>query len=93
MFAFCLGRLLAGSVGAKGRLQRKEREEDRRTMFDHLAVYVGRFLALLYDDSGQDLTEYMLLMALIAVVCIVSIALLGGNIGTVWSLVSGLVPS
>ena len=62
-------------------------------MINRLAVYVGRFLAPLYDDSGQDLTEYMLLVALIAVVCIVSVALLGGNIGTVWSLVSGLLPS
>jgi pilus assembly protein Flp/PilA len=40
---------------------------------------------LLYnDESGQDLAEYALLIALIAIVVIAAVTLLGGNIQTVF---------
>ena len=37
------------------------------------------------DDSGQDLAEYALLFALIAIVAIASIAVLGGGISDVFT--------
>lgn len=37
------------------------------------------------DESGQDLAEYALLIALIALVVIAAITLLGGNIQTVFT--------
>jgi Flp pilus assembly pilin Flp len=37
------------------------------------------------DDAGQDLAEYALLFALIAVVAIASIAILGGGISDVFT--------
>ena len=37
------------------------------------------------DESGQDLAEYALLLALIAIVVIAALALLGGQISTVFN--------
>ncbi|MDX1623560.1 MAG: Flp family type IVb pilin [Gemmatimonadota bacterium] len=40
--------------------------------------------ALLNDESGQDLAEYALLIALIAIVVIAAVTLLGTNISGVF---------
>ena len=42
------------------------------------------WMALWSDESGQDLAEYALLIALIAIVVIAAVTLLGGNIQTVF---------
>jgi pilus assembly protein Flp/PilA len=39
---------------------------------------------LLRDESGQDLAEYGLLAALIAVVCIAAVTALGNSLISVW---------
>jgi pilus assembly protein Flp/PilA len=41
------------------------------------------------DDSGQDLAEYALLVALIALVVIGAVTLLGTNISTVFNTIAG----
>lgn len=41
------------------------------------------------DDSGQDLAEYSLLIALIALVVIAAVTLLGTNISTVFNTIAG----
>jgi pilus assembly protein Flp/PilA len=41
--------------------------------------YVRRLLRADSDERGASLVEYALLIALIAVVCIVAVSLLGGN--------------
>lgn len=41
------------------------------------------------DDSGQDLAEYALLVALIAIVVIAAVTLLGGNIQAVFNDIAG----
>ena len=41
--------------------------------------------ALWSDESGQDLAEYALLIALIALVVIAAVTLLGQNINTVFT--------
>lgn len=43
------------------------------------------FMAAVNDKEGQTLVEYALLLALIAVVCIVIIGLLGGEASNVFS--------
>lgn len=43
------------------------------------------WMALRSDESGQDLAEYALLIALIAIVVIAAVTLLGGNISTVFN--------
>jgi pilus assembly protein Flp/PilA len=45
--------------------------------------------ALWSDESGQDLAEYALLIALIAIVVIAAVTLLGGNINTVFTNIAG----
>jgi len=44
-----------------------------------------RFQALWTDESGQDLAEYALLIALIALAVIVAVTLLGGTIRNVFN--------
>ncbi len=43
------------------------------------------------DEDGASLAEYGLLLALIAVVCITAIALLGTQISSMFSTVSGSI--
>jgi Flp pilus assembly pilin Flp len=50
-------------------------------------MYLWRLLALLGDESGQDLAEYGLLFGLIAVIAIVAVAFLGGQISRVYSFI------
>lgn len=45
----------------------------------------GLLQTLFMDDSGQDLAEYALLFALIAVVAIASLAVIGGGISDVFT--------
>ena len=47
------------------------------------------WMALWSDGSGQDLAEYALLIALIAIVVIAAVTLLGGNISTVFNNIAG----
>ena len=37
------------------------------------------------DDEGQDLLEYALLVALIALVCVGAIGIAGGNVNTIFT--------
>lgn len=41
--------------------------------------------SLLADESGQGLAEYGLILGLVAVLCIVAVTFLSGNIGKVLS--------
>ncbi len=50
-------------------------------------------IAWLKRETGQDLVEYALLVALIAIFCIIAITLGGQAISTVWSTVSSSLGS
>ena len=50
---------------------------------------VNLWTLLRTDDSGQDLAEYALLIALIALVVIAAVTLLGQNITTVFQNIAG----
>jgi len=48
-------------------------------MLSYVAWKLGLVRASTADESGASLVEYALLVALIAVVCIVAVSLLGSN--------------
>lgn len=54
-------------------------------MLTSLTRSVSVITAMLADEDGQGLTEYALILALIAVVAIVAVTLLGGNVTSVLS--------
>jgi pilus assembly protein Flp/PilA len=49
------------------------------------------FKGLLSEQKGQTLTEYALIMVLVAIVAIVALTLLGVNISTVLTNVAGAI--
>jgi Flp pilus assembly pilin Flp len=52
---------------------------------------IDRLRALLRDASGQDLIEYAMLAALIAVGSIAVIMAAGGSVQQLWTVVEGLI--
>ncbi len=56
------------------------------TAFEFLSTYLH---ARTEDDRGASLVEYALLVALIAVVCIVAVTLLGKNASSQFDKVAG----
>ena len=44
-----------------------------------------KLVGLLKDEAGQGMTEYGLIIALIAVVAITALTLMGGNIKTIFT--------
>ncbi|HUP01707.1 MAG TPA: Flp family type IVb pilin [Gemmatimonadota bacterium] len=51
----------------------------------------SRLTALWTDESGQDLAEYALLVALIALVVIAAVTMLGQNINTLFTDVANIL--
>ena len=61
-------------------------------LFRFLEYDMRKFLARLRrDDEGASLVEYALLVALIAVACIVAVTLLGTNLAAMFTNVAGKV--
>ncbi len=48
----------------------------------------NRILSLVHDEHGQDLVEYALLIAFIALACIIGLQALGGAINTTYNSIS-----
>lgn len=49
-----------------------------------LAIYM-RLQNLMHNEEGQDLVEYALLIALVALVAIASVTTLGSNVNAIFS--------
>jgi pilus assembly protein Flp/PilA len=62
--------------------------ETEKNMLPVIEYYLGRIGIALRDDEGQGLIEYVLIAALISVVAIVTIRLVGTNVGLKWTAVS-----
>ena len=61
-------------------------------LFRFLEYDMRKFLARLRrDDEGASFVEYALLVALIAVACIVAVTLLGTNLAAMFTNVAGKV--
>ena len=76
------------TVAAFGTLAHADRATDRIKERDRMN-FIARLRALLRDTSGQDLLEYALLVALIALVCVAVITSTGTNVQSIFSKISG----
>jgi len=52
---------------------------------------ISRLRALVRDDSGQDLIEYALLAALIALASVLAIQAAGSQVNAVWQSIVGML--
>lgn len=50
---------------------------------------IKAFKPMIRDEEGATMVEYGLMLALIAVVCIVAVALIGTNLSTLFNTVAG----
>jgi pilus assembly protein Flp/PilA len=56
-------------------------------------TFLNRLRAFAKDDQGQDLLEYALLIALIALVCVGAVALAGTKVSQVFENIAGQIPA
>jgi pilus assembly protein Flp/PilA len=54
---------------------------------------LNRLRAFVRNEEGQDLLEYALLIALIALVCVGAVALAGTRVSTVFTNIAGSIPA
>jgi len=54
---------------------------------------IDRLRTLVTDDSGQDLIEYAMLVALIALACVVAVTAAGSKVQSVFESVVSQIPS
>ena len=52
---------------------------------------INKLIAMIRDEEGATMVEYGLLVALIALVAIVGVTLLGGNLNSLFNTVAGSV--
>jgi pilus assembly protein Flp/PilA len=56
-------------------------------------TFINRVRTFVNDDSGQDLLEYALLVALIALVAFGAVKMAGGSVNTIFSNIAGQLGS
>jgi pilus assembly protein Flp/PilA len=54
---------------------------------------ITRLRTLVRDDSGQDLIEYAMLVALIALFCVGAVTAAGGKVAAVFNAIVAAIPS
>jgi pilus assembly protein Flp/PilA len=57
-----------------------------------MRLVVTRLRSLVRDDSGQDLLEYALLIALIALACVVAVTAAGTKVSAVFTAIAAAIP-
>jgi pilus assembly protein Flp/PilA len=55
--------------------------------------FYTRLRSLLNNEEGQDLLEYALLIALIAIVCVTAVAQAGTAVQAVFQTIAGSIPA
>jgi pilus assembly protein Flp/PilA len=55
--------------------------------------FINRLRSFVRNEEGQDLLEYALLIALIALVCVGAVALAGSRVSTVFTNIAGAIPA
>ena len=59
-----------------------------------MSAVMTRLFTVVRNDEGQDLLEYALLIALIALVCVGAITLAGANVNTIFGrIAAALTPA
>jgi pilus assembly protein Flp/PilA len=61
-------------------------------MITRLYVELLTWLQQERAEEGQDLVEYAMLVALIAIVCVVGVKAFGGSVNTYFSSIAGKIP-
>jgi pilus assembly protein Flp/PilA len=56
-------------------------------------LVVTHLRSLVRDDSGQDLLEYALLIALIALVCVGAVTAAGSSVKAVFTSIAAAIPA
>lgn len=56
-------------------------------------TFINRLRAIVREESGQDLLEYALLVALIALVAAGAVGLAGGSVQTVFNNIVAAIPA
>ena len=56
-------------------------------------TFITRLRALMQENSGQDLIEYAMLVALIALFCVTAVTAAGGKVAAVFSAIVAAIPS
>jgi pilus assembly protein Flp/PilA len=57
-----------------------------------MTLVMTRLRSLVRDDSGQDLLEYALLIALIALACVVAVTAAGTAVSAVFTAIAAKIP-
>jgi pilus assembly protein Flp/PilA len=57
-----------------------------------MRLVVTRLRSLVRDDSGQDLLEYALLIALIALACVLAVTAAGTAVAAIFTAIAAAVP-
>jgi pilus assembly protein Flp/PilA len=55
--------------------------------------FISRLRSFVRNEEGQDLLEYALLIALIALVCVGAVALAGTKVSTVFTNIASQIPA
>jgi len=55
--------------------------------------FINRLRAIVREESGQDLLEYALLVALIALVAVGAVTLAGGQVQAVFNSIAAAIPA
>ena len=64
-----------------------------RTRRREAMEFISRLRSFVRDEEGQDLLEYALLIALIALVCVGAVALAGTKVSQVFTNIAGQIPA
>lgn len=55
--------------------------------------FINRLRSFVREESGQDLLEYALLVALIAIVAVGAVQMAGGTVSAVFTNIAGSIPA
>ena len=65
------------------------RKEDAR---ENTMTFITRLRALVCEDAGQDLIEYAMLVALIALLCVGAVTAAGGQVQAIFNAIVPSIP-
>ena len=56
-------------------------------------TFINRFRSMVREESGQDLIEYAMLVALIALGCVVAVTAAGGRVTEIFNNIVANIPA
>jgi pilus assembly protein Flp/PilA len=80
-----------GAMNARSKFRKTDRRVANRRAGRIQMYLINRLRELVRDDSGQDLIEYALLAALIALASVIAIQAAGTQVNNVWNAIVGML--